>query len=202
MKIAILGAGPGGLYAALSAARKNMKAELFEKRKVGEGIVCGECIFDSLKILNRPGKGLLRPVDEVVLQGRRPYTFPLGRYRPLWMMDRRTWQKNLAAEARALGVEIFEHSKVTPGRLRRMQKEYDWILDASGAPSVTSRLHAFTADYFREYLLAYQFVVRSDFRSSPFSRIFLHRTSPPIPGCSPKMSGRPMSVSFARSETR
>lgn len=164
MKIAILGAGPGGLYAALAAAKKNIRVDVFEKRKVGDGIVCGECIFDSLKIIPRPGKGLLRPVDEVVLQGRKPYTFPLSKHRPLWMLDRKTWQQDLAAQARDLGVEIYEYSKVTPGRLKRMQKEYDWILDASGAPSVTSRLHAFTADYFREYLLAYQFVVESDFR--------------------------------------
>jgi len=163
MKIAILGAGPGGLYAALTAAGKNFKVDLFEKRKIGEGIVCGECIFDSLNIIPRPGNGLLRPVDEVVLQGRQPYTFPLSKHRPLWMLDRKTWQQDLARQAKNRGVEIYEYSKVTPGRLKRMQKEYDWILDASGAPSVTSRLHAFTADYFREYLLAYQFVVESDF---------------------------------------
>ena len=163
MKIAILGAGPGGLYAALAAAKKNIRVDLFEKRKVGDGIVCGECIFDSLKIIPRPGNGLLRPVDEVVLQGRKPYTFPLSRHRPLWMLDRKTWQQDLAGQAVNRGVQIYEYSKVTPGRLKRMQKEYDWILDASGAPSVTSRLYHFTAEYFREYLLAYQYVVESDF---------------------------------------
>lgn len=165
MKIAVIGAGPGGLYTALAAARQNIRVDVFEKRKVGEGIVCGECIFDSLKIISRPGKGLLRPVEEVVLQGHRAYTFPLSKYRPLWMLDRRTWQQDLAVKARERGVHIYEHSRVTPERLKRMQKEYDWICDASGAPSVTSRLHAFTADYFREYLLAYQFVVQSDFRA-------------------------------------
>jgi digeranylgeranylglycerophospholipid reductase len=44
-----------------------------------------------------------------------------------------------------------------------MQKEYDWILDASGAPSVTSRLYQFSVEYFREYLLAHQLVLASDF---------------------------------------
>lgn len=163
MKIAILGAGPGGLYAALSAARKNIRVDLFEKRKVGEGIVCGECIFDSLNILPKPGKGLLRPVDEVVLQAHSPYTLPLSKHRPLWMLDRKTWQQSLAKLAQDRGVVVCELSKVTPGRLNRMQKEYDWILDASGAPSVASRLYSFTSDYFCEYLLAYQFVVEGDF---------------------------------------
>ncbi len=48
MKIAIIGAGPAGLYAALAAAEKGMTADLYEKRRVGEGIVCGECIFDDV----------------------------------------------------------------------------------------------------------------------------------------------------------
>ncbi|MEE9914142.1 MAG: NAD(P)/FAD-dependent oxidoreductase [Deltaproteobacteria bacterium] len=163
MKIAIIGAGPGGLYAALAAARRNIQVELFEKRNVGEGICCGECIFDSLKVMPAPGRGLLRPVDEMVLQGREPYPFPLSRHRPLWMLDRRTWQQSLASRARERGVVIHENAGVTGDRLARMQKEYDWIIDASGAPSVTSRLYRFADDYFREYLLAHQVVLAGDF---------------------------------------
>jgi len=33
MKLAIIGAGPGGLYAALAAAGKDIQADLFEKGK-------------------------------------------------------------------------------------------------------------------------------------------------------------------------
>lgn len=78
MKIAVIGAGPGGLYAALAAARKNITVDLFEKRKVGEGIVCGECIFDSLGIMTRPGRGLLHPVKGLVLKAGGEYRFPWG----------------------------------------------------------------------------------------------------------------------------
>jgi digeranylgeranylglycerophospholipid reductase len=163
MKIAIIGAGPGGLYAALAAARQNIQVDIFEKRKVGEGIVCGECIFDSLNIMTRPGGGLLRPVDEIVLQGRKPYTFPLSRHRPLWMLDRKTWQQDLAGLAKSRGVHIHENAKITTTRLAQMQKEYDWIVDGSGAPSVTSRLYRFSGEYFREYLLAHQLVLAGDF---------------------------------------
>jgi len=163
MKIAIIGAGPGGLYAALTAAKQNIQVDLFEKRKVGEGIVCGECIFDSLSVMTRPSPGLLRPVDEVVLKGSRDYTFPLSRHRKLWMLDRKTWQQGLAKQAAKMGVAVYENTRITPDRLRQMQKEYDWILDASGAPSVTSRAYQFTTDYFREYLLAHQAVVAGDF---------------------------------------
>lgn len=137
MRLAIIGAGPGGLYAALRAAKQNIPVDLFEKRKVGEGVICGECIFDSLGIMRQPDNGMLRPVDELVLQGRSQYPYPLGLRRKLWMMDRRAWQQNLAARAESIGVRIREKVKITPGRLTQMQKEYDWILDASGAPSVT-----------------------------------------------------------------
>jgi digeranylgeranylglycerophospholipid reductase len=44
-----------------------------------------------------------------------------------------------------------------------MKKEYDWIIDASGAPSLTSRLDHFSNDYFKEYLLAHQMVLAGDF---------------------------------------
>jgi digeranylgeranylglycerophospholipid reductase len=163
MKIAIIGAGPGGLYAALAAARENIRVDLFEKRKVGEGIVCGECIFDSLGIMARPGRGLLHPVDEIVMKCRRDYTFPLSRLRKLWMLDRRIWQQELANLARSRGVVIHENAKITQARLRQMQKEYDWIADASGAPSVTSGLYQFSDEYFKEYLLAYQVLLAGDF---------------------------------------
>jgi len=163
MKIAIIGAGPGGLYAALAAARQNIQVDLFEKRKVGEGIVCGECIFDSLGIMAIPGRGLLHPVDEIVLQGSSPYIFPLSRHRKLWMLDRKTWQRDLAKQAADRGVVIHENAKITSARLRQMQKAYDWMIDASGAPSITSRLYQFSDEYFREYLLAHQVVLAGDF---------------------------------------
>jgi digeranylgeranylglycerophospholipid reductase len=81
------------------------------------------------------------------------------------MLDRRTWQQELAACAVNRGVNLHEHTKITPERLQQMTKEYDWIIDASGAPSVASRLNGFSNDYFGEYLLAYQAVLAGDFRA-------------------------------------
>ena len=180
MKTAIIGAGPAGLYAALAAAKNGIQVDLFEKKKVGDGIVCGECIFDSLNIMKKPGRGLMHPVDEVIFQGRGCYTFPLGRYRKLWMLDRRTWQQDLAACAVNRGVNLHEHAKVTPERLQQMTKEYDWIIDASGAPSVTSRLSGFSNDYFGEYLLAYQVVLAGDVRAVwPRIKIIFLQDIPP-----------------------
>jgi len=163
MKIAIIGAGPAGLYAALAAAERGFRTDLFEKRAIGEGIVCGECIFDSLGIMSRPGRGLLHPVEEVVLNGRERHTLAIGRYRKLWMMDRGSWQEGLAEAAAARGVRLEVQTKIDPGRLRRMQRDYDWIIDASGAPSVTSRAYGFSGRYLEDGLVAYQAVLRGDF---------------------------------------
>lgn len=163
VKIAIIGAGPAGLYAALAAAGRGIRTDLYEKRAVGEGIVCGECIFDSLGILSPPGRGLLHPVEEVVLTARTRHTLAIGNYRKLWMMDRRTWQEGLAEAAAARGVRLETRTKIDPERLRRMQGEYDGIVDASGAPSVTSRAYGFSGRYLEDGLAAYQAVLRGDF---------------------------------------
>ncbi len=179
MKIAVIGAGPAGLWAALTAAGRGFRTDLYEKRTVGEGIVCGECIFDSLGVMSRPGRGLLHPVEEVVLTARARHTLAIGRYRKLWMMDRRTWQGGLAEAAVARGVRLETRTKIDPERLRRMQSEYDGIIDASGAPSVTSRAYGFSGRYLEDGLAAYQAVLRGDF-SAVWPRIAV-RFLPDLP---------------------
>jgi digeranylgeranylglycerophospholipid reductase len=170
MKIAIIGAGPGGLYAALAAAGRGLHVELWEKGRVGDRIVCGECIFDSLGIMAEPGRGLLYPVTDIVLHACRTHELHIGRYRRLWMMDRKVWQRNLAERAVACGVAIHEGVRVTPARLQEMEGAFDGIIDASGAPSVTSRLYGFSREYRQQGMLAYQVVLQGDF-SALYPRI-------------------------------
>jgi digeranylgeranylglycerophospholipid reductase len=163
MRLAIIGAGPGGLYAALTAAKRGMQVDLFEKGRVGGGIVCGECIFDALGVMTKPGRGLLHAVTEIVLQGVETYRLRVRADRPLWMVDRTLWQRELAEQAAAQGVMIHEKERISAGRLLAMKGAYDWVIDASGAPSITSRTYGFTKDYFRKYLLACQVVIQGDF---------------------------------------
>lgn len=165
MKIAIIGAGPGGLYAALEAAGHGFHADVFEKGRVGDGITCGECIFDSLGIMTKPACGLLHPVETIVLQARKTYRLSVKSYRSLWMMDRAVWQRDLAEQAAVRGVKIHEGERISTSRLMDLKKDYDWIIDAGGAPSITSRSYGFSGEYFRKYMLAYQVVIRGDFSS-------------------------------------
>jgi len=43
---------------------------------------------------------MLHPVETLVLwEGEEEFRVPIGRYRKLWMMDRPSWQRGLAAHA-------------------------------------------------------------------------------------------------------
>ncbi|GEM_PF-264959 len=162
--LAVIGAGPGGLHAAIAAARRGMKVVLFEKGDVGDRIVCGECIFDSLGMLPPPDAGRLYEVRTILISARGAYRLPIGNYRRLWMVDRRTWQRQLAAQAAVLGVDVRCGEKITPAGVGELVSRYDWVIDASGAPSVTSRAYGFAGEYRRRPpLLAYQYTVAGDF---------------------------------------
>jgi len=171
VRLAVIGAGPGGLHAAAAAARRGMKVTLFEKRGIGEHITCGECIFDSLHALAPPAAGLLYEVEAILLVARDAYRLRMGQYRRLWMVDRRSWQQQLAAAAAGLGVDIRTGVKISPGGINDLLHNFDWIIDASGAPSLTSRAHGFTAEYFQQPLVAYQMELEAD-----FSALFATRT--------------------------
>ena len=161
--LAVIGAGPGGLHAAIAAARRGMKVVLFEKGDVGDRIVCGECIFDSLGMLPPPGAGRLYDVRTILFSARGTYRLPIKNYLRLWMVDRRTWQRQLAAQAAALRVDVRCGEKITPAGVGELVSRYDWVIDASGAPSVTSRAYGFNGEYRRRPLLAYQYTVAGDF---------------------------------------
>jgi len=162
-RLAIIGGGPGGLYGAIAAARQGMEVVLFEKGEIGAHIVCGECIFDSLGLLEKPAAGLLYKVETILFEAQGVHRLAIGDYRNLWMMDRRAWQRELATKAANLGVVVRTGEKINDHKLSEIKSNYDWVLDASGAPSVTSRAYGFSAEYQRECLLAYQYVLEGDF---------------------------------------
>ncbi len=167
LRLAIIGGGPGGLSGAIAAARQGMEVVLCEEGEIGAHIVCGECIFDSLGLLEKPAAGLSYKVETILFAAQGVHRLAIGDYRNLWMMDRRAWQRQLATEAAKLGVVIRRGEKITPHNLSELKTNYDLVLDASGAPSVTSRAYGFSREYRRECLLAYQYVLAGDFSHLP-----------------------------------
>lgn len=161
--IAIIGGGPGGLSAAIRAAELGLKVVLYEKETIGEGIKCAEGFIDTLGIAGRPEAGILFKVEKAIFLAGKEYRVPLDEDCGVWMIDRSTWQKALAKRAQQMGVTIRENSPIEGNRLSKMLSHYSHIIDASGAPSVTSKIYRFVSAYLRNASLFAQYVVEGDF---------------------------------------
>jgi digeranylgeranylglycerophospholipid reductase len=70
----------------------------------------------------------------------------------------------LAQKARTIGVTIKENTPIKKNQLTEMLNEYSYIIDASGAPPVTSWTHGFISDYLRNATILAQYLVEGDFR--------------------------------------
>ncbi|HHW42096.1 MAG TPA: NAD(P)/FAD-dependent oxidoreductase [Syntrophomonadaceae bacterium] len=161
-RICVIGGGPAGLAAALEGARLGLKVDLLERNRIGANIRCAEGFYDSLRLLGKPRAGLRFKVQEAVLKVQREYKVDCRKI-DLWMIDRSEWQRSLADQAWEAGARILENMRVTVDTLRDLQREYDWIIDSSGVPSVTSLLYGFR-DYYRRYgAVTAQYVVEGDF---------------------------------------
>jgi len=161
-KLLVVGAGPAGLYAASEAAKSGFNVTLCEKGKIGENIRCAEGFFDTLKVLGKPEFGVHFKVENLIIKVISTYKLNANQLN-LWMIDRATWQKKLAEQAENLGVKIREKSQISPKDLIKLKKEYDYIIDASGAPSVTSRLNGFSNFYKQHSGKTVQYTMEGDF---------------------------------------
>jgi len=161
-KLLVIGGGPAGLFAALEAADRGLDVTLMEKGKIGEDIRCAEGFFDVLKLLGKPCAGVRFKVETLIFKARDTYTFDAG-FLNLWMIDRSTWQTELSRKAREKGVDIRENSPVTPKELKELKAQYDYIIDASGAPSVTSRAFGFSNFYKSHSAKTVQYTMQGDF---------------------------------------
>lgn len=158
-KLAVIGAGPGGLFAAKEAATLGLSVTVFEKGKIGENIACAEGFVDLLKLLPQPVAGICFPVDRLLITVKDQFDVDCTRLN-LWMLDRRIWQQALAREAMARGCEVLEQHPITPDRLHELKKEYDWVIDASGARAVSAA--AFRLSNLRKAVAA-QYTLEGDF---------------------------------------
>lgn len=136
-KMAVIGGGPGGLYAAKEAAALGLSVTVFEKSKIGDNFFCAEGFVDILKLLGQPAAGVCFPINEILITVVDSFRVDSSRLN-LWMIDRKTWQQSLAEEAAAAGCEILENRKISPAELPSLMREYDWVIDASGVNAVSA----------------------------------------------------------------
>ncbi|MFC5559305.1 NAD(P)/FAD-dependent oxidoreductase, partial [Ureibacillus thermophilus] len=164
-KVAIIGGGPAGLTAAIEGAKKGFQVDLFERYKVGDDIRCAEGFFDTLNLLGEPKYGVRFKVDQLELEIEHLYTFPLDEKVNIWMIDRSEWQRGLAEEAKSLGVNVIENSPISKEKYEELRKHYDWVIDSTGAPSVTSRVYGFSTFYKENAGITAQYTLHGDFSS-------------------------------------
>lgn len=161
-RIAVVGGGPAGLFAALEAVERGHQVTLYEKDRIGEKINCAEGYFDTLKILGKPEKGVLFKVQNIIVQMEKQYMVSCENYH-LWMIDRAQWQKHLGEKAKEQGVEVREGSKIGEEELRELQGENQWVIDASGISCVTSKLYGFKEFYKEHSVRVLQYNMEGDF---------------------------------------
>ncbi|HEX3031510.1 MAG TPA: NAD(P)/FAD-dependent oxidoreductase [Bacillota bacterium] len=162
-KIAVLGGGPAGLSAAIEGAKCGLAVTLFEKSTIGEKISCAEGFFDTLNMLGQPKYGVKYKVREILVQMNSCYTFPCDDKMNIWMLDKGEWQKGLAEEARSLGVTIMESHPISPAMLNDFKTQFDWVIDASGPFSLTSKAYGFNRNYTDTSAVCAQYVLAGDF---------------------------------------
>lgn len=161
-RMAIIGSGPAGLYAALEGVSSGFAVTLFEQKKIGENINCAEGFFDTLKILGKPKKGVRFKVKNIIVRLNREHKIKCDNFN-LWMIDRAEWQKYLGEKAAESGVKIKENHKIKPQDLDDLRKSYKWVVDASGVYSVTSKAYDFKRFYKENSAVAFQYVLEGDF---------------------------------------
>ena len=162
VRIGIVGGGPAGLAAAIEAAELGLRVDLFERNHVGDHVRCAEGFVDTMRRLKPPEAGIRFRVEEALVQVEREYRVRCQSV-GIWMIDRAEWQRSLAEQARSTGAHLYESTRVDSRMWQDLQRDYNWVIDASGAPSLTSLQHGFR-DYYRKYS-AYtaQYVMEGDF---------------------------------------
>jgi digeranylgeranylglycerophospholipid reductase len=161
-KIVIIGGGPGGLYATLEAKKQGHDVLLLEKNKIGQNIRCAEGFFDVLQILDKPPAGIKYKVEELIVKVKSEHTINVNPLH-IWMTDRATWQKELAKQAVNAGAIIKEDTPISPDDLKELKQNYDYIIDASGAFSVTSKSYGFIDFYKNNCGKTVQYTISGDF---------------------------------------
>lgn len=151
--IAVVGGAVGGLAAATEFARLGDDVTLIERQRYDEKRVnCGEAMTAASEIpLKKTAEnGFLNPVpsfevavrqgDEVVGSGR----FPA---RDAYITDRNRVERRWAERLSDRGVDVVDGHSVSKTAFRDLASEHDLVVDATGQPSLASRMRGATDEY-------------------------------------------------------
>ncbi len=121
-KLGIIGGGPAGLTAAITAADSDMEVVLWEKNKVDEQINCAEGYIDLTGLAGPPEAGIKSNVEKLEIEMYNSHLICTENIN-LWMIDRREWQRKLAENAVEKGVKINENHYIKKEDLDKLKKK-------------------------------------------------------------------------------
>lgn len=155
--VAVLGGAVGGLAAAEGFSEQGFEVDLFERQSYDDKRVnCGEAMTAVSKIPldPTPANGFVNPLPELRVavydgttaarQRTGEGSFPAS---DAYITDRNVVERRWADRLAEKGVSVHENHSVTKAAFGRFAQEYDLVVDATGQPSLTSKVRGRTDEY-------------------------------------------------------
>ncbi|MFC7074734.1 NAD(P)/FAD-dependent oxidoreductase [Halovenus rubra] len=175
---AIIGGAVSGLAAAtnIHALPQFSDVVVFERQQYDDKRVnCGEAINDTtlVPLEKTPENGFVNDIDGFELrvydgQDHDPHEQPVGVSRlqcePGYICERNVVEKRWADKLAAEGVEFRTGASISPSKYDQILETYDYIIDASGQPSLTLKAKQETTNYTGD-MVALNATVSGDFSS-------------------------------------
>ena len=173
---AVIGGAVSGLAAAqeLTETERIDSVTVFERQSYDEKRVnCGEAINDAplIPLEKTPENGFLNDVDGFQLRvydgtNRNPSADPLGVSNlvcePGYICARNTVERRWAEHLESLGVEFETGTSVSPAWYEEIIDRYDYMIDATGQPSLSLKTRGLTSEYTGD-MVALNATVEGDF---------------------------------------
>lgn len=173
---AIIGGSVAGLAAATGLIRTANfdRVTVYERQEYDEKRVdCGEAINDAtlVPLEKTPENGFVNDVDGFQLRvyegtdrpsGARPLATSNVRCEPGYVCERPVVERRWAEELAAGGVEFRTGRSVSPSEYADIVDSYDYVVDASGQPSLTLKARGDTREYTGD-MVALNATVEGDF---------------------------------------
>lgn len=164
MNIAIIGGGPAGLSAAIQLSKNVKNVTLYEAFSIGENIICAEGFFDFYGDLDID-LPLAMKISKIIVQDDENIEINLPKSSKFFTFDRANWQKQLKQTALSQGVILKENIKVDKSLLIELQKNNDYVIDATGVKGASHFMFSKkdVSNYRKGLMPTYQYTLKGDF---------------------------------------
>ncbi len=164
MKVAIIGAGPAGLSAAILLSAQGIETTVYEWGCVGENIACAEGFFDfhNTLQLNLPDS---MKIEKLIVADREVFHLKLPKSSKFYTFDRKKWQLNLKERAVKNGAKFSENTKISKSDVSNLSKQNDFVIDASGIKAVSHFIFPKkdVVNYRKGLVPTFQYKLKGDF---------------------------------------